>query len=556
MEGTHIFTCVQGSSVKSLFKKEEGMYLKVEGNKVSGKGNICNAEGRNGYQDEFSFSIDEISDIREEDYNGLSSVAFTAQLRGLYGNKKVKIYIPQLKQPAEAISVLKRMKAEAGSSRRPSSSAPETKVEKKEVKVEKPEVAAEEQAKSTETIYRPVGEGYAGGTAPTKPTETKPEPVPETKPEPVPEPVPEPETVPEPEPIPEPEPVVEPEPVSEPEPEPVVEEVDKEMSEEEFQKRMDKLNVLKDCGLLGEKEFASKKLELVSEFFDLGDFNDRIQKLIALKECGLLSEKEFEENRMDVIKECCDLDVEDVKAYRSNVQKLTFLEIGEIITPEEYEASKKALVDDVQFSISDSKDIFTRKLKRLPVLQSCRMIEEKDYRDFIDNLNAQLEVTKSDSRESLVNKLTKWPLMAQERYWSIGELKDKQNELISTYLDVAWKTPEELKAIINRMSALREGECLSDADYKVRRNELLGCIEEVEDYSTKVAMYRMLPQVGFISENEYAEIKQKCIDKIFTSSNSVSEFKERANNLVELQKVGMLTSEEFNAYKSKLMSEL
>ena len=46
------------------------------------------------------------------------------------------------------------------------------------------------------------------------------------------------------------------------------------------------------------------------------------------------------------------------------------------------------------------------------------------------------------------------------------------------------------------------------------------------------------------------------IDEIFVSSHSVEEFKVRANNLVELQKVGMLTEAEFTAYKTKLMSEL
>ena len=131
-----------------------------------------------------------------------------------------------------------------------------------------------------------------------------------------------------------------------------------------------------------------------------------------------------------------------------------------------------------------------------------------------------------------------------------------QNELISTSLDMPWKTPDELKAIINRMGALKEGECLTGADYDNRRNKLLSEVDMVEDYTTRVAMYRMLPQVGFISDAEYEALKQKCIDDIFVSSHSVEEFKVRANNLVELQKVGMLTEAEFTAYKTKLMSEL
>ncbi len=552
MEGAQIFTCVQNNSVRNLFKKEEGMFLKVEGTKISGKGNICNAEGRNGYQDEFSFSIQEISDIKEEDYNGVSALAFTAQLKGLYGNKKVKIYIPQLKQPAEAISTLKKLKVSAGGEEpntpaptnpvpipavAPKAAAPAPKAEEPAPKAEAPAAKVEEPAPKAEehtTIYRPVGEDYQGASAPATPVMPKPEPVVEA-PAPV---------------VEEPTPVVE-------APAPVAEEKSgSEMSEEEFQKRMDKLNVLKDCGLLGEKEFTAKKLELVSEYFDLGDFNERIQKLIALKDCGLLSENEFEQNRIDVIKECCDLDVHDIREYRRNVQKLTFLEIGEVITPAEYAKSKQNLIDDVEFKVEDDKEVFKRKLMRLPVLKDCALIEEDEYESKVSGLVELLEVTKNDSRESLVNKLTKWPLLAQEKYMTAGELKDKQDDLIATYLDVPWKTPDELKAIINRMGALKDGECLSEADYQSRRSTLLQNVDEVEEYTTRIAMYKMLPQVGFITNEEYEALKQKCIDKIFTSSNSVAEFKERANQLVELQKVGMLSTEEFNAYKTKLMSEL
>ena len=131
-----------------------------------------------------------------------------------------------------------------------------------------------------------------------------------------------------------------------------------------------------------------------------------------------------------------------------------------------------------------------------------------------------------------------------------------QNELISSSLDMPWKTVDELKAIISRMGSLKEGECLSEEEYQSRRSRLLAEIDLVEDYTTRVSMYRMLPQVGFISGDEYEALKQKCIDDIFVASHSVEEFKVRANNLVELQKVGMLSEGEFMAYKTKLMSEL
>ena len=81
-------------------------------------------------------------------------------------------------------------------------------------------------------------------------------------------------------------------------------------------------------------------------------------------------------------------------------------------------------------------------------------------------------------------------------------------------------------------------------------------IDEVDDYTIKVTMYKLLPQLNFISSEEYAAIKKKCIDQIFAKSGSVEEFKVRANNLVELQKVGILTDKELTEYKVKLMSEL
>ena len=142
------------------------------------------------------------------------------------------------------------------------------------------------------------------------------------------------------------------------------------------------------------------------------------------------------------------------------------------------------------------------------------------------------------------------------KYISDAELATMQNELISSSLDMPWKTVDELKAIISRMASLKEGECLKEDEYQARRSRLLAEVDAVEEYTTRVAMYRMLPQVGFITDAEYEALKQKCIDDIFVSSHSVEEFKVRANNLVELQKVGMLTESEFVAYKTKLMSEL
>ncbi len=533
MEGARVFTCVTNNSVKNmLLRKEAKVFLKVDGEQISGKGQICNAEGRNGYLDDFEFSAAEISNIKAEDYNGVEAISFDASLKGLYGNKKIKVFLPQLKEADAALALLKSLKQNSG-----------------DISFAQKQVV---------TAPRPVGRPEAP--APTF-EEPKPAPAPaptfeEQKPAPAPAPTFE---------APKPAPVVEtpkPAPVVEaPKPAPVVEAtVDTKnvagISEEEFAKRMDKLEVLKDCGLLADNEYTAKKFELLGEFYGLGKFYERIQKLVALKDCGLLSEKEFEENRQDVLKECCDLNVTDMNEYRTNVQKLAFLELGEVISDEEYKQSRATLVEDVTFRLEDTKERFTLKLKRLPILKECHLIDEEDYDKKVAGLFELLEVDAQDSKDVLISKISKWPLLVWEKYMDTAALKGKQDALISKYLDSDWSTPEELKLVINNMMALREGECLDVKEFQARRQQLLAKIDDVENYATRVAMYRMLPDVGLITGSEYEDIKQKCIDKIFVKTNSVMDFKERANNLVELQKIGMLTDEEFAGYKNKLMSEL
>lgn len=532
MEGARVFTCATNNSVKNMLLRKEGkVFLKVDGEQISGKGQICNAEGRNGYLDDFEFSASEISNIKAEEYNGVEAISFDASLKGLYGNKKIKVFLPQLKEADAALILLKSLKQNSG-----------------DVSFAQKQVV---------TAPRPIARPEASTPAPAvEAPKPAPAPVVET-PKPAPAPVME-------APKPASAPVVDSTPIVQPQtPPPAPKQeamVDTKnvagISEEEFAKRMDKLEVLKDCGLLADSEYTAKKFELLGEFYGLGKFYERIQKLVALKDCGLLSEKEFEENRQDVLKECCDVTVTDINEYRTNVQKLAFLELGEVITDDEYKQSRLTLVRDVAFSLEDTKERFTLKLKRLPVLKECHLIDDDDYDKKVEDLFELLEVKAQDSKDILISKISKWPLLVWEKYMDTAALKRKQDELVSKYLDSAWSTPEELKVVINNMLALREGECLDVKDFQMRRQKLLSEIDAVENYSTRVSMYRMLPEVGLITTSEYEDLKQKCIDKIFVKTNSVTDFKERANNLVELQKIGMLTEEEFASYKNKLMSEL
>ena len=514
MERTQVFTCTPNKfAMNKILRKNDRLFLKIDGSQITGTGHIFNSDGRNGYIGDFELSIKDIEDVKEEDFEGVQAFTVVYTEKTLYGAKKNKIIFPQLIDADMAIAMLNKLKKGAGETEKPKK---ETVVPVKTVEPPKKEEQAEE-VKATETPKSSDNgekdktenkeqakgqENKAEAQAPKNSSEKS------------------------------------------------------EISEAEFQNRMDKLAVLVECGMLDEKEYVTKKLELVSEFCDLTEFNEKLQKLIALKDCGLLSDKEFDANRIDVIKECCDLDVSDINEYRRNVQKLSFLEIGGIITPEEYDKSKQSLVQDVRFFVSDTDDNFVRKLQRLPVLKEGHLISEEEYDKKVKELFTVVEILEDDYKEKIICKLKKWPLLAQEGYIEPEYLEKMQNELISDYLDSDWQTPSELEDYVGKMTLLKEGLCINEQQFAERREKMLTCVDVVPEYKTRVAMYKLLHQVSFVDDEEYAKMKQKCIDEIFYQSTSVEEFKVRANNLVELNKVGMLSDEEYTSYKMQMMNEL
>lgn len=513
MEGSQVFSCNTSSGFMSrLSKNTENLFLKVENDKVSGRGYVCNAEGKNGYIDDFSFAITEVGSVTIGEYNNTSALIFGARVANLYGAKKAQIALPNLKNMDLVVGLLNRLKKNAENQgddwqNTTSSSAP---------------AAA---PAPSEPVQKVVPE-----TPVVTPSVSKTPVVEETKKN-----------------------VIEQKPA-----EPVKKSSDdgKKINSEEFHKRMEKLTVLRECGLLGEKEYNAKKIELVGEFCDLTEFNEKIQKMVILKDCGVLSEKEFEANRTDIIKECCNVDTPDMDEYRRNIQKLSFLELGGVITEEECTKSKAMLVQDVDFALTDDKDTFSMKLKKLPILMESDLITRAEYDEKVAHLMEMIDVTPDDPFESLVDKLNKWPLLAEEQYISSTDLKAKQKDMIARCINMSWTNMEELEDVVGKMTALKQGEWLSDIEYYGKKEELLRQIDEIEDYPKRLQARMMLPRIGFISEKDYAAWRQRCIDEVFSPCADMMEFKGKANNLMELQKAGVITETEFVEFKSKLMSEL
>ena len=213
-------------------------------------------------------------------------------------------------------------------------------------------------------------------------------------------------------------------------------------------------------------------------------------------------------------------------------------------------------MDDCEFDLYDDKEVFARKLQRLPILKENEFISEEDYKRRMDDLFAMIEVSQDDPIELLGHKLNKWPVLEQEGVISSNDLRNKQRELIENYLDTSWSNVDELKAVTTKMVAMREGEFLSEMDYFGKRQDVLRQVDEIKDYAERIEAYIALGETKFVSEEEFASFKQRCIDEIFANNGSIAEFKTKANNLLILQKVGLITTEEFDSYKMKLMSDL
>lgn len=585
------FVTDYGSTIKSRFtkntKNDANLHLNIDKDRILGKGLVCNEEGKNGYVDEFEFKISEIGTVTIGDYSGNEALILNARVASLYGSKKVQIVLPRLKNADTALNLLKQMKGQPTGGSRPSApppaaqkpAAPEPVVQKPVPEPaaqmpSAPEPAAQRPAPETRRPLNPFGDARQAQ----KPAEEERSAAPQTggsnyagtdprnsyagtdsrnsytgtdsrnsyggKPGYGASPVKEPR------------PVADMEPELDLEPDEPIDTGDDSTSDDEFQTRLDKLNVLKDCGLLGEKEFNAKKLELVGQFFDLTDFNQKIQKLVVLKDCGVLSDKEFEANKVDIIKECCNTDTPDLKEYRKSVQKLYFLEMGGIITHEECERNKKALLDDVEFRANDDKDAFIKKLRRLPVLKSSQLITEEEYQQRLERMYELIEIKPDEPVEVLAGKLLKWPILVKEKLITADELKAKRKELIATCLNVQWTTREELEGVIRNLVALRQGGWLTGEDYENRKAALLDKVDTIEDYPFRLSIYMMLPQNGLITGEEYESYRQKCIDDIFQNSGSMAEFKTKVGNLLEMQKAGMISEKEFDDFKMKLVSEL
>ena len=550
MESAQVFTCNYSGSIKNkLLKGGEKLFLKIEDNKISGKAFICNEEGRNGYIDNFEYPINDVREVFKGEYQGNQALIMNTRITSLYGTKKAQTIFPSIKDIELVIEKLGQLKENTSHApaevkqattqsqpinrpelpkapqATPVPEAPKPQVETKVVKQDEGKMNANSATQNVvikqETPARPVSTEDTVGSAliqksPSASVKT--------------------ETVVE-------------KPAAAPAPE-------KKNDSEDFQKRMEKLYVLKDCGMLTDKEFDAKKLELVSELCGMTDFNEKVQKLVVLKDCGMLSDAEFETRKIDIIKECCNTDVEDLDDYKRNIERIPYLRLGGMIDDAEFEEKKQNVLSEVEYSDADSNEVLLKKLQRWPILKETEMLSEDEYNIKVQSLVDHIDISAEDEIDVLVVKLNKWPILVDAGLISDSEFKRKQQSVIEEFVTYPWADVPKFKFVVERLMALKDCNWLNDSDFHAKKVELLRKVSNVEDYTTKVELYIALPGIGLISSEDYEVKKQEFVDDIFANHDSMEVFQANVQKLMILEKTGMLSTDEYTGYKMKLMAEL
>lgn len=559
--GVEVFQCNWGSSLKSFLsaKNQEKLFLQIDdtkpdGVKVTGKGYICNEEGKNEYLSQYDYPAKDIKDVKKGEFQGSDALVIVTKLQTLYGAKKTQTILPGIKDIDRAFDTLTRVAKEAGGLM---GDAP---------KNARPAAAA------------PAPTPAPAAPAP-KPAAPKPTPAPAApKPAPAPTPMP---AAPAPAapapaaPAPSEAPAFSainpmlgktpaaaapvpaaPAPAAPAPAAPAPAAPAPKANKESYEQKLKKLDIMHESGMCTDDEYKEKKLKLICDEKGLGAFCDKIQKIFVMKKSGMLSDAEFESNKNQIIDECFAVDVKDLNVFKENMTKLPIILMSELIAETEYNEKKQKILDSVAYNPMDSNDLFCLKLQKMPILRDAEMIPASEYDNDIKELKALLDPKASDSIDALDMKLAKWPPMVTAGCVSDAEYKEKQQKLTADVMAMQVYDEASFKSKAERVMKLKEKGWITELDFHGKKVELLKNISIVEDYVLRMKFYMVAKTSGLISQDDYDAKKSELIKDVFSPYADMDEFQKKVNMLMKLNQADIITNEEYSNYKNKLMSDL
>ena len=542
------FICNWGNSLKSLLsaKKDGKLRIAIDDatGTLSGKCYVSNEEGKNEYINDIDFGIQDILEVKKGEFQGADALIIVTRLQTLYGQKKSMRIFPGLRDLDKALDILNGLVASMGGAseapKKASAASAPTPIPAKPAPAPAPAPAAKP---------APAPAAAAPSPAPAAPA---PAPVPVAQAAPAPAPAPVPIATPAPAPaaptpVPvSPAPVV---PASAPAPAP--------KKTESYEQKLKKLDVMHESGLCTDEEYNEKKLKLICEEKGMGAFYDKIQRIFVMKNSGVISDAEFEDNKVKIVDECFDPNVDDLVQFKDNTSKLPVILMSELISEKEFDMKKERLLESVAYNPVDSDAVFTLKLKKLPILVEAELVDAEEFESDKKELKELLAPSVTDSVESLDMKLSRWPAMVEAGTASPSEFDAQKAKMVSGVMSLPAGDESSFMNKVTRLIQLKDKGWLGDEmDYRDKKVAILKDVEDIQDFVQRTRLQMVARDCGLITADEFEKKKQTLIKGILAPNESMEQFQKNVDMLKKLKEGGIISDEEFNGFKSKLMSDL
>lgn len=541
-----VFQCdVNRGFLRKIDGNEKSLYLEISDTMITGKGIIYLESSQREYSGDVNYEIKDIKKVERSVYEGLDALIIYVRVPGLYGAQKLQVRLPGLKDLSTAQNMLNDLidALHPGVSSTPApapAAAPAPVVTPAAPAPAAPIPAAPAPAAPIPAAPTPVAPAPAAPT-PVVPTPVAPTPVAPTPVAPTPiAPTPVAPTPVAPTPV-------APTPVA-PIPQASV------ISVEEYKKKLEKLEAIYQTGMITEKEYKSTKAEYISVLNGLDAFYNKVKVNLQYSEVGFLSAAEFADFKKSTIDECSDLVTVSNDVLRQNLKKLLILYLFEILSDEEYQNICSGITRSVQYSSSDTEEMTVDKISKWPILKDCEIISEAQYEQFIKLVSDDTKIRMNESLPVLEHKLTRLTTLSQTFLFTPEEFAVKKQEIVNDMTTIDYSSEAKVKSQISCIVTLRKCGWITDAEYQAKKNEIIQSVQADEDIVNRLQQFRMLTNIEFLTEDEYRSFEQAVIADIFQPYSDISELQKKAQNLMKLKDASIITEEEFNGYKKKLLS--
>ena len=150
-------------------------------------------------------------------------------------------------------------------------------------------------------------------------------------------------------------------------------------------------------------------------------------------------------------------------------------------------------------------------------------------------------------------KLARWPAMVAAGAASEAEFNQKKQAILGEVMSLPAADEDSLKNKIERVVMLKDMTWLDDMGFHGKKVEILKTIIDNPDVVTRMRLLMVARDCKLSTAEEFETKKQEVIADIFSPYKDMDEFKQKADLLKSISEASIISPEEFESYKEKLM---